>query len=609
MQHALLVVLVLVVVDVEAQPKRGQPLPPGEAASRMTLPDGFHARLVAAEPDLVQPIAFTWDTRGRLWVAECYSYPTWKPEGRDRILIFEDLDGDGAFDARKVFWDKGNFLTGFEIGFGGVWVASAPNLLFIPDRDGDDRPDGPPEVHLDGWSHEGVHNVLNGLTWGPDGWLYGGNGILAPSKVGTPETPIDERPDLNCGIWRYHPTKRLFEVVAHGTTNPWGIDFDEHGQMFISNCVIPHLFHVVLGAHYRRMFGKDYNPFVYDLIKTCADHIHWDGGAWQKSGRGSEKTAELGGGHAHAGAMIYLGDNWPASYRNHVFVSNIHGHRINHDFLERRGSGYVAKHSPDFLSANHHWFWGLELKYGPDGDVYITDWCDDGECHGKDPHRESGRIFRITWGKPTKSRPCPPDLAKLRDAELVDLQLHRNEWIVRTARRVLHERAAAGRLAADTRARLRAILDDHPDEARKLRALWCLHAAGGLDEAHVLELLTHSSEYVRGWTVQLELEDRTASQAILERLAAMAKSDTSALVRLYLASALQRLELAQRWNIVKGLVTHEEDAKDPNLPLMIWYGIEPLVAAEPTRAVKLITTSKIPTLRKYISRRITERRK
>ena len=219
------------------------------------MPEGFEVTLFAGEPHVRQPIAMEFDDRGRLWVAEFYSYRNWKPEGKDRILIFEDTDGDGRFDKRKVFWDKGNYLTGLQLGFGGVWICNAPTLAFIPDRDGDDVPDGPPEVLLDGWSTEGKHNVLNGLKWGPDGWLYGMNGITAPSKVGKPGTPDDKRIDINCGIWRYHPTRHNFEVVAHGTTNPFGMDFDEHGQAFFTNCVIGHLWHLIPGAHYKRMFG------------------------------------------------------------------------------------------------------------------------------------------------------------------------------------------------------------------------------------------------------------------------------------------------------------------------------------------------------------------
>ena len=224
------------------------PAPLDKAASRMTVPEGFNVTLFAGEPDTRQPIALAFDARGRLWVAECESYPNWEMNGKpghDRIVIFEDADGDGHFDTRKVFLDNGTNISGVEVGFGGVWVCSTPNFLFYPDKDGDDRPDGPPEIVLDGWSLKARHNVFNGLIWGPDGWLWGCNGILSESRVGKPGTPDASRVPINCGVWRYHPTRRVFEAVAHGTTNPWGLDFDGYGEAFITNCVIPHLFHVV----------------------------------------------------------------------------------------------------------------------------------------------------------------------------------------------------------------------------------------------------------------------------------------------------------------------------------------------------------------------------
>ncbi|MES1212977.1 MAG: PVC-type heme-binding CxxCH protein, partial [Singulisphaera sp.] len=241
-------------------------LDPQAAAKAMTVPAGFRVTLFAGEPDIQQPIAQAIDDRGRLWVVEAYSYPLRQPEGegRDRILIFEDTDGDGHFDARKVFAENLNLVSGLEIGFGGVWVGAAPELLFIPDADGDDRPDGPPQVLLDGWGYQDTHETLNTFTWGPDGWLYGCHGVFTFSNVGKPGTPKEKRTPLNAGIWRYHPTKHLFEVFAEGTSNPWGIDFNDQGQAFITACVIPHLYHMIQGGRYERQAGQHYNKFTYD---------------------------------------------------------------------------------------------------------------------------------------------------------------------------------------------------------------------------------------------------------------------------------------------------------------------------------------------------------
>jgi hypothetical protein len=118
----------------------------------------------------------------------------------------------------------------------------------------------------------------------------------------------------------------VFEVVAHGTTNPWGMDYDGNGQFFFTNNVIGHAWHLIPGAHYRRMYGEDFNPHLYELIDQHADHYHWDStGEWQASREGANGANELGGGHSHCGGMIYLGDNWPAEYRGGLFMCNTHG--------------------------------------------------------------------------------------------------------------------------------------------------------------------------------------------------------------------------------------------------------------------------------------------
>ena len=157
-------------------PSPGEYQSPDQTAANMKLPDGFQVQVFAGEPDVYQPIGYCFDARGRLWVVENYSYPDWAKEGRDRVVIFTDEDGDGRFDERKLFWDKGNFATGIQIGYGGVWIGSPPHLLFIPDRNGDDVPDGDPEKLLDGWAHDDTHETLNSFVWGPDQWLYGCQG-------------------------------------------------------------------------------------------------------------------------------------------------------------------------------------------------------------------------------------------------------------------------------------------------------------------------------------------------------------------------------------------------------------------------------------------------
>jgi putative membrane-bound dehydrogenase-like protein len=580
--------------------------PSPEEAVRLFRPmPGFNITLFAGEPHVAQPIAMDFDDRGRVWVAECYSYPNWNSAARDRIVILEDTDGDGRFDRRKVFWDRASNLSSILIGHGGVWALCAPNLLFIPDRDGDGVADGDPVVVLDGWSLKTAHNIVNGLLWGPDGWMYGRHGILADSIVGAPGMPTERRTRLNCAIWRYHPIKRTFEVVAHGTTNPWGMDFDDHGEAFFTNCVIGHLWHMIPGAHYQRMYGQDFNPFTYELLEATSDHLHWGGGHWTTSRGGQGVHSAAGGGHAHSGGMIYLGDNWPDAFRNRVLMCNLHGNRLNRDRLERHGVGYVGKHEADVLLSDNPWFRGIMLTYGPDGGVYVTDWCDLGECHDNDGvHRSSGRIYKVFYGKPAPA--IALDLSGKTDAELVQLQLHKNDWYVRHARRILSERAAAGRPMANVHEALRRIFKAHPDPARRLRAMWALYTTGGAPASWLRQQLDDSDEYVRSWAVRLLCDDGVPDGDVCRRFAGMAERETSGLVRLYLAAMLQRFPLAQRFAIALPLAGRSEDALDHVQPLMIWYGIEPAVLREPDRARQLLQQSRMPKIRQFVARRLTE---
>lgn len=593
-----------------AQPQKTRKLlsglQPEEAAKHMTVPDGFQVTLAAGEPQVHQPVGFTIDGKGRVWVAEAYNYPIRAPEGKgkDKIVILEDTTGDGRLDKRTVFIEGLNLVSGIEVGFGGVWVGAAPYLLFIPDEDGDDRPDSDPQVLLDGFGYQDTHETLNAFIWGPDGWLYGCHGVFTHSLVGKPGTPKAERTPVNAAVWRYHPIRHEFDIFARGTSNPWGVDFNEKGQSFITACVIPHLYHIIQGARYQRQGGRHFNPHLYDDIKTIADHLHYSGNIrdhawWGEEPELPDSVSDLGGGHAHAGAMIYLGDNWPQDYRNQLFMCNIHGNRVNNEILVPNGSGYIGKHGKDFLFANDKWFRGINLKYGPDGSVYLIDWYDRNACHRTNPliwDRSNGRIYNVSYGNIDRQK---IDIGSLDDQRLVDLLSHENEWYVRMARRHLQHRSSN----RNVRRQLVTMLEESKSERQMLRAIWTLHVTGGLDETLILRLLKSPHEYVRAWAIQLELEDKQISGRVLQEFVSLAKHDSSPVVRLYLASALQRLPLHRRWELAASLIAHSEDADDHNLPLMYWYGIEPLVPSNPTAAMKMAAASKLDLITRYITRR------
>lgn len=593
----------------------GSGLSPKDALARMEVPEGFSVDLLAAEPQVTQPIAMNFDSRGRLWVIEGHTYPVREPgnynEGKDRILIFEDGDGDGTFETRKVFAEKINLASGIAIGFGGVYVGAAPYFLFYPDKDQNDLPDGEPEILLDGWGYQDTHETLNAFTWGPDGWLYGCHGVFTHSKVGKPGTPEEQREKINAGVWRFHPVTKEFEVYAHGSSNPWGVDYDGRGDFFITACVIPHFYHLSQGGRYQRQAGQHFNVNTFDDIKTIADHSHYSGDIRSHAFWGANKenrppvqndTSALGGGHAHCGLVLYQADVFPPKYRGDAFFHNLHGHRIVRESIERDGSGNVVRHRPDFLLSNHHDHIGVGILLGPDGAIYFSDWTDPQTCHHRDVEiwdRSNGRLYRVRYGDVKSTVTKLPELS---DAELVATLAHANVFHSRHARVTLQERAAAGTL--DRAATEAALAKVEADKSLRLNALWTRHACGLIDEARLLAALDDSDENLRGWAVTLFGEKKTALSApVLAKLEAMAVEEYSLFVRRHLASLLQRLPLEQRWKIAEGLIAHARSTNDRNIPLLCWYGIEPLVEADPARALGLVGRTAWPILKDFLTRR------
>ena len=705
---------------------------PKEAVKAMQLPAGFKAELIAGEPELVQPIAMCWDERGRLWVVEGMSYPQPRAPGagKDRILIFEDTKGNGTFDKRTVFAEGLSLVSGIEVGFGGVWVGAAPYLMFIADKDRDDKPDVTPvphpvpglsfpaEILLDGWGSQDTHETLNSFIWGPDGWLYGCQGVFTYSNVGKPGAPDSERAPLNCCVWRYHPVRHQFEVFAHGTSNPWGLDYDQNGEFFVTACVIPHLYHIVPGARYQRQGGQHFNPYTYEDIKTIADHAHYagnirDNAHWGTRDSGSivgDDTNADGGGHAHCGLAIYQSSQFPATYRNQLIFGNLHGHRLVTDYLDPHGSTYMGKHGSDFMRSNDMNFIPVTQKVGPDGALYVSDWSDKQVCHRGSSavelwDRSNGRIFRISYageqgsvGTPARnqkdggeagvssvagvfdpggagqaSKPngpsptsastksiggskssvsgvtdpsyripkAPFDLWKESDETLVRLAVQTdNEWFARMARRVLRDRVAAdgtkdmvdedkvssnGR-RYDVGERLLRLSSQPLAPASMLRVRWVEESIRYIQTGDLKNLGGEPQESIRAWLVRcignepVGLAHRKEEfskddpfhgkstgiwfEDLEHDLIVLATKEPSAVVRRELASLLQKLPVPKRGAIASALLKHGEDKEDPYIPLLIWYGIEPLVGADPKAGLELAKLSKLDKVTGFIYRRL-----
>lgn len=556
-----------------------QPMPASQAAATMQLPDGFHATVFAAEPDVQNPIGMAWDEHGRMWVAENYTYSDRSQRFdlslRDRVIVLEDTDQDGTADRRTVFTDQVQMLTSVEVGKGGVWLMCPPQVLFIPDANQDLIPDGPAQVVLDGFdvAQDNYHNFANGLRWGPDGWLYGRCGHSCPGNLGVPGTPAEQRIPIDGGMWRYHPDRRVVEVLCHGTTNPWGHDWDANGELFFINTVIGHLWHVMPGAHFQESFGESMNPGVYERLGMIADHYHFDTkGTWQQSRDG--KANDFGGGHAHVGMMIYQGWQWPEQYRHKLFTINMHGMRINTERLERFGAGYVGRHEPDFLVSKDPFFRGIDLTTSPDGSVYLIDWSDTGECHEHTGvHRTSGRIYQVRYGQPSP-----------------------------TAQATQHAWAKPACLAADT----------------TLARLWKRYQTNQATRPELRKLLQHEDEHLRVWAVRLLTDfwplDTVTGPAkhfqypddpeSIDALIELARRDSSGLVQLTLASTLQRLPVDRRLELALPLVQRPQFAHDRDLPLLVWFGLIPVGQSDPLGLAELTTVCQWPQLTRWITRNV-----
>lgn len=582
-------------------------LTPEEAIKESSIKKGYNMNMWASEPMITQPMAFCWDDKGRLWIAENRDYESrregFSNDGESRILILEDTDQDGVADSKKVFLEGIPFPSAIAVGFDGLFLGAPPNFLFVPDKDRDDKGDMEDiEILLTGWGIRDRHETINSFHWGPDGWLYGLEGFATPSRIRKPNGdgkmykkgdpfPNDifehEGVDIDGGVWRYHPTKHRFEVVSHGFSNPWGIDHDESGQLFITACVIPHMFHVIPGGIFHRQGGKHFNPYIYSDIQTIVDHRHRS---------------------AHGGARVYQSDAFPEEEHGRLFMANIHEHGVLSDNLVPSGSGFIAQHADDFMMANNAQWIGFSMEIGPGGNLYVLDWHDADICGNDVVHKETGRIFRIA---PEKSlaenwEGRYGDLSKLSDLELVKLQTIKSDWHTRRARIILQSRAAKGKISKEASDELGLIYLGNPNLGIRLKAMWAIHATTGFTDEELLKSLSDKEEYVRAWAIQLATEDFDASAEILDKFVEMGKVDKSPVVRRYLAGALQRMKGDQRWDLATALLEHNEDVDDHNIPHMIWFGIESLMDEDVNRSLDLASSGKMPMIANYMSRRAAD---
>ena len=570
-----------VVVSVWAAPVLAQ-RSPAEAEAGMKLPAGFSIRCVAHEPMVRQPVSLCFDARGRLWVLQYLQYPNYAglkpvkqdqylrtiwdkvpeppprgPKGADKITILYDPDENGVFRRSKDFVTGLNIASGFCLGHGGVYVAQPPYLLFYPDRDGDDVPDGDPEVLLEGFGMDDTHSLANHLKWGPDGWLYGAAGSTSTSRIRNPHHPEDPIVEFQQGIWRFHPITKKFELFSEGGGNTYGLDFDRHGQLIAgTNWGGYAMLHQLPGAYYIKGFAKHgplHNPHTYGYF----DHVPYK---------------NFKGGHVTCGGILYDADVYPEQLRHQYVACNLLSNAIYWHKLEAVGASFRAEHGGELVETDDIWFRPVDLCLGPDGCIYVADWYDRRAAH-LDPidnwHKSSGRIYRIEY----QGGPRYPqiDLRRKSSAELVALLRHPNKWYRTTARQLLAERKDPStypllhRQVAEER--------DWP----ALEALWALYVSGGWSVEVTRACLNHADPYVRSWGIRLGTDPpQPLPPGLLEGVG----NDRSPVVLAQLACSARRMEAADAYPVIRTLQRNPVAAHDPHLPLLIWWAIEEQISQQ-----------------------------
>ncbi len=596
-----------------------KPLTPAETIRHFQIAPGLKMEVVASEPVISQPLNLHFDERGRIWVVQYLQYPfpaglkvvkydeylravfdkVPPPppnhfKGKDRVTILEDKDGDGVFESHQDFLSDLNITRSVVTGRGGVWVLNPPYLLFYPDKNRDDIPDGDPKVALSGFGIEDTHSGANSLAWGADGWLYGAHGSTCTAEVKGVKF-------LGQAIWRYHPETEDFEVFAEGGGNTFSFEFDAKGRAFSgTNFGDTRGMYYPQGSAGIKGWGK-HGPLMNPYSFGWFEHMAQKGYA----PRFTQTMCIYEGGAIPQLEGLLIS---PMSLMNRVMAAK----------LSRDTSTFRTDDIDPLVLTDDRWFRPVDTKVGPDGAIYLADWYDSRLTH-VDPRdtwdKEHGRIYRL---EAENAKPAKPfDLAKLTNEALIETLRNPNKFFRQTAIRIFHDRRDAS-LAP----KLRKLVAENTGQFA-LECFWALNACGGFTDEVALQTLEHPDEFVRYWTVRL-LGDRypparyssstrqpqPLPAALQKKLEGIARSEAEAQVRAQLASSAKRLPGANALPILREALYRAEDAGDKHLPLLLWWALESTATSDRAAVLDLLKDSALwhtPIVQKFIVARLGQR--
>ncbi|MGI9242386.1 MAG: DUF7133 domain-containing protein [Verrucomicrobiales bacterium] len=576
-------------LDATTEPIPGKRVSPSDSLAVMQTDDDLTIDQLLHEPQIAQPTHISFDARGRMWVSQYRQYPypkgvrmlsrdqyyrskydrvppapPYHDQGADIISVHSDSDGDGKFDLHKQVLSGLNMANAAVRGWGGFWVMHTPYLLFYPDADGDDQADRPPEVRLAGFGLEDTHSVANGLTWGPDGWLYGGQGSTTTSRITRPGVdPPDFEGIYNegCLIWRYHPKSREFEIFADGGGNIFGLSFDADGRLFTGhNGGDTRGWHHIQEGQFLKQgknpgkFGPPPNPYSFGELPMM------------RSTNPVPRFSNM--------AAVVSGTAMPDRLKGKFLcVDPLHHYLVA---AERHvdGSTFETTDTGLPLRSDDITFRPVFLCNAPDGSMVIADFCEEFIAHGQNYQGQidpsSGRIYRLRGtGLPLERQ---YNLEVQSGDELVATLEHPNLWHRQTAARLLGQRADRN----DLTKLVKAFRTPSPHPA--VDALWAIHQMGELDESLALEGLNHPAAIVRTWAVRLTGDSGILPDAFLAKLISACADESNPELRCQILSTALRLPAEQAIALVEALSSNRDsgvaDSADPFIPLMYWFALE-----------------------------------